>query len=246
MNEETFTEACPVCLDNCNCKSCLRLDAPIKEMDNILKLTISDEEKVQFSKHILLELLPFLKQFHTAQAMELETEAKIQGVPIAEVKVPQGEWHGDERIYCNSCKTSIVDFHRSCPQCSYDLCLTCCKELRDGHLRGTEEVDMQYIDRGRKYLHGKVEVKRSKQSSSVKKDDPPTAGSLKLSRDSTSEDSSNALVSGLLEWKTNENGSIPCPPKDIDGCGHGKQMKQCSSNLVVCYYFVEVCSAIML
>ncbi|KAG9139896.1 hypothetical protein Leryth_015268 [Lithospermum erythrorhizon] len=225
MNEEAFAEACPVCLNNCNCKSCLRLDAPIKEMDNILKLTISDEEKVQFSKHIVRELLPFLKQFHTAQVMELETEAKIQGVPIAEVKVPQGEWHGDERIFCNSCKTSIVDFHRSCPQCSYDLCLTCCKELRDGHLQGTEEVEMQYIDRGPEYLHGgKVKAKRSKRSSSVNKDDPPTAGNLKLS---TSEDSSNALVSGVLEWKINDNGCIPCPPKEIDGCGHGTLELKC-------------------
>jgi len=38
----------------------------------------------------------------------------------------------NERIFCNNCRTSIVDFHRSCNKCSYDLCLICCRELRLG------------------------------------------------------------------------------------------------------------------
>lgn len=30
MSEDAITEACPVCLGNCNCKACLRLDVPVK------------------------------------------------------------------------------------------------------------------------------------------------------------------------------------------------------------------------
>ncbi|XP_028065304.1 uncharacterized protein LOC114268348 [Camellia sinensis] len=53
------------------------------------------------------------------------------------------------------CKTSIVDFHRSCPNCSFRLCLTCSREIRDGHfLGGGKEVIFQYIDNGRSCLHG--------------------------------------------------------------------------------------------
>jgi NADP-dependent 3-hydroxy acid dehydrogenase YdfG len=38
------------------------------------------------------------------------------------------------KIMCNivapgRCNTSILDFHRSCPDCSYDLCISCCREL---------------------------------------------------------------------------------------------------------------------
>ncbi|KAL2318140.1 hypothetical protein Fmac_032016 [Flemingia macrophylla] len=34
----------------------------------------------------------------------------------------------------DNCNTSIVNFHRSCPNpnCQYDLCLACCMELRNG------------------------------------------------------------------------------------------------------------------
>ena len=30
------------------------------------------------------------------------------------------------------CHTSISNFHRNCPKCSCDVCLSCCKELREG------------------------------------------------------------------------------------------------------------------
>ncbi|KAG9139143.1 hypothetical protein Leryth_019112 [Lithospermum erythrorhizon] len=216
MNEEAFAESCPVCLNNCNCKACLRLDAPIEVLANVSRLTISEEEKVQFSKHIVRKLLPFLKQFNAAQVLEHEVEAKIQGVPFTEVTLPKGKWQQDERIFCNNCKTSIVDFHRSCSQCSYELCLTCCQELREGCLQGTEKVEMQYINRGQSYLHGEVEIQWLKRSSLVDKADPPNPGFQNSSSHSTIEDSSNL---GTLKWKANKNGSIPCPPKEMDGCG---------------------------
>lgn len=59
-------------------------------------------------------------------------------------------------ILCsNNCKTSIVDFHRSCTSCPYDLCLTCCREIRDGCLQGVQnEAIFRYIDHGLYYMHG--------------------------------------------------------------------------------------------
>jgi hypothetical protein len=40
MTEDEIANACPVCLGNCNCKSCLRLDAPIKVCNPTLQLVL--------------------------------------------------------------------------------------------------------------------------------------------------------------------------------------------------------------
>nr|GME09095.1 lysine-specific demethylase JMJ25-like isoform X2 [Ipomoea batatas] len=80
MSEEAFAEKCPVCLQNCNCKACLRLEGPIRELKE-KKFEVSKEEQDQYSKYILLVLLPFLRQFKAEQIMEKEIEAKIQGNP---------------------------------------------------------------------------------------------------------------------------------------------------------------------
>ncbi|KAA8531269.1 hypothetical protein F0562_005972 [Nyssa sinensis] len=134
MPEEAFAKACPVCCGNCNCKSCLRLDVPL-EVKNF-NLKISDNDKVKYSKYILQSLLPFLKRFNEEQMMEKELEAKIQGLSLSEIKLQEANCSLNERVYCNNCKTSIVDFHRSCPYCSYDLCLICCREFYSGNLQG--------------------------------------------------------------------------------------------------------------
>ncbi|XP_028554204.1 lysine-specific demethylase JMJ25-like [Dendrobium catenatum] len=36
----------------------------------------------------------------------------------------------------NYCSSSIADFHRNCSSCAYDLCLSCCRGLREGSLPG--------------------------------------------------------------------------------------------------------------
>jgi hypothetical protein len=41
----------------------------------------------------------------------------------------------------DNCSTSIVDFHRSCPTCHYDLCLSCCNEIRAGCQPGGEQAE---------------------------------------------------------------------------------------------------------
>ncbi|KAM7513894.1 hypothetical protein LguiA_003477 [Lonicera macranthoides] len=208
MSKEDFSRACPVCCDNCNCKACLRLDVPMRDQKR-LYLEFSSDEKVQYSKYILHALLPFLKRFYNEQMEEKRIEAKIQGLPLSEVKLQDARLSLSEHIYCNNCKTSIVDFYRSCPQCSYDLCLICCREIREGHLQGgEEEVIMNYVDKGAAYLHGLKEYKSSKQSRSKS-----------LVKDSPGKD--HGKPASASEWNVLENGSISCPPENKGGCGQG-------------------------
>ncbi|GFY91364.1 transcription factor jumonji (jmjC) domain-containing protein [Actinidia rufa] len=206
MSEEDFAKDCPVCQNICNCKKCLRLDVPIKDLKN-LKLEVSEEEKLQHSKYILKALLPFLKNLNQEQMIEKKVEATIKDLPLSEVKLQRANCLTNERVYCNHCKTSIVDFHRSCPHCSYDLCLICCREFREGRVQGgEEEIIMQYVDNGLDYLHGgEPEPKDSKRETS----EIPVATSNVDNIEST------------FEWKANKDGSIPCPPGNMGGCGQG-------------------------
>lgn len=106
----------------------------------------------------------------------------------------------------NNCKTSIVDFHRSCEHCSYDLCLICCQELRDCSLDGGQEkVIMQYIDPGMAFLHSQ------KPFSTL-----PTSSGTSCTFAKT-EDSYHVKLEP--EWKIDEQGNIFCPPESMGGCG---------------------------
>lgn len=204
--EKDFAEACPVCRDNCNCKSCLRLDVLLNDTKRF-ESELSEKEKICHSKYLLKKLLPFIKRFNEEQIMEKETEAKIQGLSLSEVKVQAANCELNERMYCNNCKTSIADFHRSCTRCSYDLCLICCRELRNGCLRGgQEEVIMQFRDPGVAYLHGGEHCPMSSTSS----------GTLDIT-----ETEDEGHVRSESEWKSHEDGSIPCPPENMGGCGEG-------------------------
>lgn len=98
MPEVAFEESCPVCRQNCNCKTCLRLDGPIRALKN-LYCEISEEEKIQCSKFIVQKLLPFLRRFNTEQVMEMEIEVKIQGVPVSELMLPKAKCRRSERIH---------------------------------------------------------------------------------------------------------------------------------------------------
>ncbi|VFQ66086.1 unnamed protein product [Cuscuta campestris] len=154
MKEDEVAECCPVCRENCNCKACLRLDVPLKRL-NDPKPAVSDDEKVQYSKYIMQALLSYLKQINDEQMREKEVEAKIHGLPLEDLLVENAGCATDERVYCDICRTSIFDFHRSCSHCFSDLCLTCCWELRNGKLMAsTEKVVVEYADNGFKYLHG--------------------------------------------------------------------------------------------
>ncbi|PWA78803.1 JmjC domain-containing protein [Artemisia annua] len=200
MTEEMFAERCPVCLDICNCKGCLRDVRPnVKEK---IKFEPSADQKVQYSVYILHVLLPFLKRLNDEHIKEKMVEAKIQvflsvsscaGTSLLEVQPKMSMCNGDERMYCDCCKTSIFDLHRSCPSCNYDLCLQCCWELRDGNLQGyKEEVIFQFEDPGTEYLHG------GKSKRNVVK------GSANLLQRKKKQN---------YDWNTLDDGTIPCAPK---------------------------------
>lgn len=153
MRKAAFKESCPVCRQNCNCKACLWMDGPIRALKNLHDVNRA-EEKIQYSKFIMQKLLPYFRRFNAEQVMEMEIEAKSQGVPMSELKLLEVECWKSERLHYNNCKTSIFDFRRNCFSCSYVLCLTYCQELRDGQFKGGEEVIMKFTDNGVAYLHG--------------------------------------------------------------------------------------------
>ncbi|KAK3155728.1 hypothetical protein QOZ80_2BG0206820 [Eleusine coracana subsp. coracana] len=215
LPEDEFAQKCPYCRKNCNCKACLRKRG-VKEP---LKKEISQENQIRYACHIVRSLLPWLRKLQQDQMEEKELEAKVQGVPTQEIKVEQAVCDLDDRVYCNRCRTSIVDFHRSCKQCFYDLCLTCCQELRKGEIPGGEDVEyVPYEKRDDSYVFGGV----SKISQSVK--DESKSISMRRLEDAPNGKLYNGItlventVNPLLLWKANGDGSVPCPPKEIGGC----------------------------
>ncbi|XP_073034272.1 lysine-specific demethylase JMJ27-like isoform X2 [Primulina eburnea] len=225
MSEEDFAKACPVCCRNCNCKSCMRLDGSIRSLAD-LKLEYCDEERMRYSKHVLQMLLPFLKQFHAEQAYEGEMEAKIQGLPVSEIEPRKSDCKMNERFYCDNCKTSIVDFHRSCPRCSYHLCLTCCRELRDGFLRGRDKaVVMHYIQHKPGYMLGDLFAKRKTSRREANERDLVDLNGATSVNNGTCGKVSDTMTRDAgefkHEWKCMETGAIPCPPQQMGGCGEG-------------------------
>ncbi|WOH00471.1 hypothetical protein DCAR_0519834 [Daucus carota subsp. sativus] len=214
MTEDDFARLCPVCRVNCNCKSCLRLPKKDKSMAD---LKFTNEEKIRYSKYIIPMLLPSLKQLNEEQIREKQVEAKIQGVSISKLEVKKAKCGLDERMYCDNCRTSVADFHRSCSSCKYDLCLICCEEFRDGCLQESpEEVITQFKDPGSPYMHGFSEPKHR----SCKLDETVGEGCQQKSTlgDDTSE---KDHLKSKTEWKPCIDGRISCPPKTLGGCGKG-------------------------
>ncbi|XP_065878370.1 lysine-specific demethylase JMJ25-like [Euphorbia lathyris] len=191
MTANEVADACPVCLGNCNCKACLR-DVSAEYVRSLEAWSVDMEKRVPYAKYLLQWILPHLKQLNEEQLMERKTEATMQGVSPAKLEIQKANCPVDERMYCDSCRTSIFDYHRSCSRCCSDLCLVCCREIRDGCLQGNvEEVVVDYVDRGFNYLHG--------EAGKVKK-------LARVPSDTCSED----LQRSKFGWKKNEDGSILC------------------------------------
>ncbi|KAL7163014.1 hypothetical protein ACSBR2_039169 [Camellia fascicularis] len=252
MTEEAIEEACPCRRGNCNCKACLRLKRCVNNLNNSEWRNISHDDRICHAKHLLHVLLPFLKQFNQEQLMEKEIEAKVQGLSLAAIKLQKAKtFH--KRVCCTYCKTSIVDFHRSCPNCSFCLCLTCCREIHDGHLlRGGKEVIFQQIDNGRSYLHGgnaypvfsgKGVVQHGEENNQQqerrrnsggeetekgkkgrkRKQIEREGGDLDISVGTRSKDHEKSTS----EWKVNKNGIICSPAKKMGGCGRHRLELKC-------------------
>ncbi|XP_050232867.1 lysine-specific demethylase JMJ26-like [Mercurialis annua] len=196
MTEEEIAEQCPFCRRNCNCNVCLHSSGLIKTS----RKDISNAEKVQHLQYMVKSLIPFLEQICEEQAREMNIEASILG---SSHKIAANFCHNDERVYCNHCATSIVDFHRSCPECAYELCLSCCKEIREESLSSRAKIKLQYVNRGYDYMHGGDPLP-------CDIEDP--------------EDQSKPLT---VMWSANHDGSICCAPKELGGCGgHVLELKR--------------------
>lgn len=194
LSEEEIAEECPFCRGNCNCNICLHSSG----MSKTLKRCHTDREKLQHIQYLIHTLLPFLKQIRQDQDSEITLESVSKGILASSVKPELVNCHNEERVYCNHCATSIVDLHRSCPNCSFELCLQCCWEIRNGRLLGDQgKVRFGYVNKGKNYIHG---------------GDPLP--------ESTYVNTSKSQTKKLNVWVAEQDGSITCPPKDMGGCGN--------------------------
>ncbi|XP_031494118.1 lysine-specific demethylase JMJ26 [Nymphaea colorata] len=201
---EEIEDACPVCRGNCNCKACLR--ETVVSMNECME--DNPKDRLQQLLYLLHNVTPVLKQINAEQTVEKEVEAKVQGIPVADLNITRRKLGQDERLYCDNCNTSIDDFYRSCPNCEYDLCLTCCRELREGCQPGGSEAQSAYEQ---SLERAKVQVTEGSQS----------AQRRRFAWESHLDIARNACDStySLPNWSANDDGSIACPPKERGGCG---------------------------
>ncbi|KAH9603602.1 hypothetical protein KSS87_015978 [Heliosperma pusillum] len=196
-------EACPFCCGNCNCRYCLQdslvLEASCKGTNSKVKL-----ERLLY---LMWKINPLLRHIQEEQKIELEEEARILGKPIKEEDIRKSSLDVDDRVYCDNCSTSIVNLHRSCPNpvCSYDLCLSCCRELREGSIADGFEADSS--------------CQRVKEDLLLHS----TAAKDEILDVNKTRNAPESVVGKCLPsrfcWKTSVDGKIPCPPKAFGGCG---------------------------
>ncbi|XAR71630.1 hypothetical protein NMG60_11017997 [Bertholletia excelsa] len=210
--KEEIGNACPFCCGNCNCIACLRADvagkARPKEADEIIVL--------QRSLYLLHRTLPLLWHIQGEQNSELDVEAGVRGIQLTEADIEKSVLDEDDRVYCDNCNTSIVNFHRSCqnPDCSYDLCLNCCRELREGFQPGGNEAESslhQLLQRS--YGEG---TEMNIEKSSYQKKHVFEGKVISLADECLS-----GISCKFPDWRANMDSSIPCPPKERGGCGAG-------------------------
>ncbi|GJZ87651.1 lysine-specific demethylase JMJ25-like protein [Tanacetum coccineum] len=190
LQEKEISDLCPFCRGNCNCNFCLQSNIKMPNID------FDDDVKLQHLHYQINLFLPFIKQIRKEQIEEIVVETRAKGVSLSSLNIKQADCYNNERIYCNHCSTSIIDLHRSCSKCSYELCLTCCRELRKNEPLNQSKVVFGYYDRGYDYIHG---------------GDPlPNTSDENIP---TSQPSSSA------KWVAEYNGTLFCPPKELGGCG---------------------------
>ncbi|KAL0797701.1 hypothetical protein Bca101_052875 [Brassica carinata] len=192
LSHDDVIEKCPFCRGTCNCDVCLQSSGLIETS----KRKLGDHERFHHLQYLIGSVLPFLKKLCKAQEEEIETEAKIQGLMTSQVDISETLCSNEERVFCNHCATSIVDLHRSCPKCSYELCLSCCQEIRGGLFSERPEMKLNFVYRGSRYIHGEEAEPSSTSVLEDEADDNPS-----------------------IKWTADDNGSITCASKELGGCG---------------------------
>ncbi|KAG9140563.1 hypothetical protein Leryth_016078 [Lithospermum erythrorhizon] len=132
-----------------------------------------------------------LIKIHHDQCFEVELEKKLRGKNIDLVRA---KLNADEQMCCDLCRIPIIDYHRHCPNCSYDLCLSCCREVREASPETLiEDAGNQIPERNdeREGITVHVQSSNSQPNHSIR----------------------------FPGWKVNSDGSVPCPSKEYGGCG---------------------------
>ncbi|KAI4299269.1 hypothetical protein L6164_032744 [Bauhinia variegata] len=223
--------ACPVCRGTCTCKDCLASRSKDSESKELLAGKTRVDRILHFH-YLICVLLPLLKQLNEEQNAELEIEAKIKGERPSDVHIEQVEFGCNEQYQCNRCKTPIFDLHRSCPSCSYRLCLSCCRELSQGCTSGE-------FNSSKSKFHGKMKASIASEKHFFNKKAACKGKSI--------------ATSSLPKLnRCNGTGSVSCPPKEVGGCGDSllnlrclfpvnwtKEMEISAEEIVCSYDFPE-------
>ncbi|XP_021893049.1 lysine-specific demethylase JMJ25-like [Carica papaya] len=114
----------------------------------------------------------------------------------------------------DNCRTSIVNFYRSCPNsnCAYDLCLTCCQELREGCQPGGNETETSCQHSAKRAC---APITNRKENTNAKRTNHVRESQVGMPVDNSGVDSS----CDFHDWRANLDGSILCPPQENGGCG---------------------------
>jgi lysine-specific demethylase 3 len=129
-----------------------------------------------------------------------------------------------------------VDLHRSCPHCSYILCLSCCRDFCRGNIPGSTDTSIS------KYSNRRKPCKSGDKQRLQKKLPKKNYGTYLTS------------PASLSDWKAcNDIGRIYCPPSEFGGCGDSlldlrhvfplswiKELEVSAEEIVCSYEFPEV------
>ncbi|PKI58528.1 hypothetical protein CRG98_021089 [Punica granatum] len=204
--QEEVKMQCPVCRRTCSCKACVDGQSQATSCQE-LSGDESRADRILSFHYLICALLPILKQINEEQSIELELEAAIKGLEISELQVNHHEF-SSEPPTCNNCKSSIVDLHRRCSNCSYILCLSCWWDFCQ-----------KVFPEGMKVLRNACANKRKSSVLEYKE-----LNGMKLIRKHDQENGCKVLTSCLslaYSKACNSVGGISCPVSEFGGCGNG-------------------------
>ncbi|KAM7256579.1 hypothetical protein ACFE04_012320 [Oxalis oulophora] len=202
-SEEELRMTCPVCRGSCGCKTC----STNQDNENCSEDLLREKnkfDKVLWFHYLICKLLPIWKQINQEEHIELEIEANLKGQKPCDVSIQLAQSSCDKQHFCNNCKSSILNIHRSCQSCSYSLCLNC----------GWDDFQNQLPDDIKVLL---CKFLNERKTCNLFSESKYLSTSMKSCR--TYFDSSTSPPS--KEAPDSSIGIISCPPTELGGCGDG-------------------------